>query len=211
MNKIKIILKYITPPIIIVLARMFFSSPKSRLFDGRDSRLFIDNAYKAKVYGEYGIGYSTLSIRESSNSIIVAAETNKEYLLNWKTKIALRENDNLLHINIGEIEGLGYPRNYSMKDTFINYFESIWKLNDKPDFVLIDGRFRVACFLTSLLLSDPGTKILFDDYQREYYHVIEEIIEPIDKTETQALFVRPKQLDADQIITLRNSFSMVML
>ena len=211
MNKIKIIIKYITPPILIILARSFYPSTKSRLFDGRDSRLFIDNAYKAMIYGEYGIGYSTLSIRESSNSIIVAAETNKEYLLNWKTKLTLRENDNLLHINIGEIEGLGYPKDYSMKDSFIDYFESIWSTNNKPDFALIDGRFRVACFLTSLLLSDPGTKILFDDYQRWHYHVIEEIIEPIDKTETQALFVRPEQVDADKIVTLRDSFSMVML
>lgn len=211
MFNIKRILKYITPPIVIILFRMFFPFPKIRLFDGRDSRLFVDNAYKAKIYGEYGVGYSTLSIRELSNSIVVAAETNKEYLLKWKTKLSLRENDDLIHINIGEIEGWGYPKDYSMKDSFIHYFESIWKSNEKPDFVLIDGRFRVACFLTSLLLSDPGTKILFDDYNRAYYHVIEDIIEPIDKTETQALFVRPEKIDADKIIALRDSFSMVML
>lgn len=211
MEKIKKIVRLLTLPILILARRVFTSPPKISLFDGRDSRLFIENAYKAKVYGEYGIGYSTKSILLNNNSTIIAAETNYEYLLNWKTKLALRENDQLIYINIGEIKGWGYPIDYSMKESYIDYFESIWKLNDKPDFVLIDGRFRVACFLTSLLLSDPGTKILFDDYQRKYYHVIEEIIEPTDKTETQALFVRPEQVDYEKITILRDAFSMVML
>jgi hypothetical protein len=34
----------------------------------------------------------------------------------------------------------------------------------KPDLVLIDGRFRLACFLHPLLAAAPGTPILFDDY-----------------------------------------------
>ena len=209
----KKIIKLVTPPILIIIFKKVFFNQKRKgiLFGGRDSRLFNENAYKAKIYGEYGIGYSTKSVRESSNSIIVASETNKEYLLNWKTKLALRENDKLLHINIGETEGMGYPKNYSWSYKFIEYFESIWKFDTKPDFVLIDGRFRVACFLTSILMSEPGTKILFDDYDREYYHIVENGILPFDKTQTQALFIRPELVDILQVESMRDSFSMVML
>lgn len=178
-----------------MLKGFWFFRQKPILFDGRNSRLFKENAYNVRVYGEYRVGYSTKSIRELTNSLIIAAETNQEYLENWNTKLELRDTDNVFHINIGRILGLGYPKDYSHSDSFIEYFESIWKFNEKPEFVLIVGRFRVACFLTSILLSDPGTKILFDDYQREYYHVIEEIIHPIDRTATQALFVTPELIN----------------
>ena len=32
------------------------------------------------------------------------------------------------------------------------------------DCVLVDGRFRVCCFLTSLKNAEQGTRIIFDDY-----------------------------------------------
>ena len=37
-----------------------------------------------------------------------------------------------------------------------------------PDLILIDGRFRVCCFLSSLKYGNVGTKILFDDYLFKY-------------------------------------------
>ena len=43
-----------------------------------------------------------------------------------------------------------------------------------PDLVLVDGRFRAACFLASLLFARPGAVILFDDYvDRPFYHTVE--------------------------------------
>lgn len=210
--KTKEIMKLLIPPILILIARKFkLHTTREQLFNGRDSSLFLENAYNALIYGEYGIGYSTESIRNQSDSVIIAVETNKIYLDTWKNKLELRVSDNVFYINIGDIQGLGYPKNYSQKDSFIEYFESIWRYTNKPDFVLIDGRFRVACFLTSLVFSDPGTKILFDDYDREYYHVIEEIIFPVAQTETQALFVRPEFIDYQKTISLRDAFSMVMV
>jgi len=53
-------------------------------------------------------------------------------------------------------------------------WSEIIKCNQFPNVILIDGRFRVACFLASLLLAKPGTIILFDDYvNRPHYHVVE--------------------------------------
>ena len=52
----------------------------------------------------------------------------------------------------------------------------------------------MTCFLASLLNSNPGTKIIFDDYfDRPYYHVVEEFIQPIDKCGRQALFIVPTE------------------
>lgn len=209
MKTFKKILRYIIPPIFIIIFKKL--KKKEVLFDGRDASLFLDNALRSKIYGEYGVGYSTLKVRNESDAIIIAVDTNIQYLNDWKTKIKARDNDVFLHQYIGEIAGLGYPSDYSRRELFIRYFESIWNFESKPDFVLIDGRFRVACFLTSLLLAEPGAKILFDDYDRRYYRVVEEVIHPLSTTLTQALFIVPTSLDKEKIIELRDSFSMVML
>jgi hypothetical protein len=41
--------------------------------------------------------------------------------------------------------------------------------NVKPDLVLINSRFRLACFMHSLLAADPGTPLLFDDYTNRHH------------------------------------------
>ena len=61
----------------------------------------------------------------------------KQNLPNYK-------NLKMIHIDVGELEPYGHPKNYSRNKNFLNYFNSIWELETKPDFVLIDGRFRVA-------------------------------------------------------------------
>ena len=59
---------------------------------------------------------------------------------------------------------------------------------------MIDGRFRVASFLTTLKKSKKGTKIIFDDYKsRPQYHVVEKIIKPKKMYFDQALFVVPEK------------------
>jgi len=209
MTFIKKVLRLITPPIVFILFNKI--KYKEGLFDGRDAILFIENAYKSRTYGEYGVGYSTLNVRNESDATIIAVDTNINYLNKWRKAIKPNGNDTLIYYDIGDISGLGYPVNYQRRNSFIGYFESIWIQELKPDFVLIDGRFRVACFLTSVVLANPGTMILFDDYDREYYHVVEEIIKPFEVNHTQALFIVPNIIDKDKAIKLRNLFSMVML
>jgi len=209
MTLIKKIVRLITPPIVFVL----FNKIKYQkgLFGGRDAKLFTSNAFKSKTYGEYGVGLSTFKVRNESEATIIAVDTNIDYLNEWRNSINPKDTDILIHCDIGDIIDWGYPINYKRRNSFIDYFESIWTQELKPDFVLIDGRFRVACFLTSVVLGNPGTMILFDDYDREYYHVVEEIIKPFEVTLTQALFIVPNNIDKEKAIQLRNLFSMVML
>ena len=98
-------------------------------------------------------------------------------------------------IDCGELEEWGRPKTYEKRENFQNYINAIWQYPSfKPDLILIDGRFRVACFLTSLLNSNPGTKIIFDDYfDRAQYHIVEEFIQPIGKCGRQALFIVPME------------------
>ena len=209
MTLIKKVIRLITPPIVFILFNKI--KHKKVLFDGRDAKLFTENAYNSKTYGEYGLGFSTLMVRNESEATIIAVDTNLNYLNEWRNVIKPKDTDILIHYDVGDIIGLGYPVNYLRRESFIGYFESIWVQDIKPDFVLIDGRFRVACFLTSVVLANPGTMILFDDYDREYYHVVEEIIKPFEVTLTQGLFIVSDNIDKEKAIQLRNLFSMVML
>ena len=96
---------------------------------------------------------------------------------------------NLKWIDVGEIENWGKPKSFKMRKNFLDYAIWLWKQNKEPDLVLIDGRFIILCFLTTLKFSPPGTKIIFDDYkERQFYHVVEEFCPIIDRCGRQALF-----------------------
>jgi hypothetical protein len=58
-------------------------------------------------------------------------------------------------IDLGELGGWGYPTTY--RHRFRDTMNSPWTQGSvKPDLVLIDVRFRVACFLHSLLVAEAG-------------------------------------------------------
>ena len=44
-----------------------------------------------------------------------------------------------------------------------------------------------------------GTRIIFDDYNRKEYHVIEEYIKPIKIEKDQALFIVPEIINTFEI------------
>lgn len=84
----------------------------------------------------------------------------------------------LTHCDLGEIGDWGTPINRDKSADFWRYMASPWDIAKRekliPDVVLIDGRFRVASFLYSLLSARVGTLLMFDDYlNREYYFVVE--------------------------------------
>lgn len=68
----------------------------------------------------------------------------------------------------------------------------------RPDLVLIDGRFRVACFMATLLFAQPGCRILFDDYgDRPDCIVVERFVKPSSMAGRVAEFVVPGDVPRD--------------
>ena len=97
-------------------------------------------------------------------------------------------------INLGPTISYGYPKTYEKRKQFTLYCNSIWNHQGLiPEIVLIDGRFRVACFLTCLLKAKHGTKLIFDDYvSNPHYHIVEEFLKPKEYCGRQALFIVPR-------------------
>ena len=117
----------------------------------------------------------------------------------------------IIHVDLGPTGDWGRPLNYEHRARFLDYCDVGFQEGYQPDLILIDGRFRVACFLTCIAFADPGTKIIFDDYpSRGHYQVVEEVVQPLSVNRRQALFERPEHIDTDRIMALRNQFAFVM-
>ena len=170
----KKIIQLLLPPIIPYLYLKFFSSLRKSLFDG-DDFLFKKSLEGIKIYGEYGCGLSSKWMLKNTNCKVISVDSSKEWVEKIKT-----ENKKYLsklkinHIDLGKVRRWGFPLSYVKSNNFQDYTDYIWKQSESPKLVLVDGRFRVCCFLTSLKFAEAGTKIIFDDYVNSpHYHFIE--------------------------------------
>ena len=176
------------------------------LFDGDDG-LFKNLILEVKTYFEYGCGKSTEYMYKKSNASIFSIDTNRE----WATKtlnLSKDSNDDRLNvkwIDVGDVADWGYPISFEKKQNFVQYANWFWNFGLGPDLVVIDGRFRILCFLTSIKFAPTGTKIIFDDYtNRPFYHVAEDFLKIKDTCGRQALFEvdeRSKKLIDESVIS----------
>jgi hypothetical protein len=172
------------------------------LFDG-DDELFKEILADTDVYAEYGVGLSTTWVLNNTNADVITTDTSTE----WIDKIKQSNQANLerlitYQVDVGVLKEWGRPTSYAKRENFVNYTDSVWRAHENIETVLIDGRFRVCCFLTSLKFAKQGTKIIFDDYiNREHYHIIENYIQRDREYGRQCLFIVPEkdQLDMDAI------------
>lgn len=161
------------------------------LFDGNDS-LFKSLLKETEIYGEYGCGKSTIWVLKYTRAKIYSVDSDQKWVQAVMSEA--KEPDRFIGkwVNLGKVKDSGRPASYSRSQHFKTYANWLWIHNEKPSVVLVDGRFRVLCFLTSLIYANEGTKILFDDYKnREHYHIVEEFVKPTATCGRQALFEVP--------------------
>jgi hypothetical protein len=196
----KKIIQLFLPPIIPYLYLKFFSTIRKSLFDG-DDFLFKKSLEGIKIYGEYGCGLSSKWMLRNSNCKVISVDSSKEWVEKIRTenkKYCSRFTIN--HIDLGKVRRWGFPLSYVKACNFQDYTDYIWKQSESPRLVLVDGRFRVCCFLTSLKFAEAGTKIIFDDYvNRPHYHFIEKYVSRINECGRQCLFIVPAKNEIDMV------------
>lgn len=153
-------------------------------------------------YFEFGMGGSTILANSLVKKSITSVESDKE----WVQKVAdnLKESTldlDLRYVNIGPTGGWGTPVNRNSEDLFPSYPRSLRKATNKNiDFCLVDGRFRVACFLTALDCLSADSIIAIHDYSvRPNYHLVEEFARKVASTHTLALFVRRQDANLSRV------------
>ena len=162
---------------------------------------------RSKRYLEYGTGGTTLKALELGIPEIVCVESDVDWLEAVRREGMKYEGSSvqiLIHGDIGETKEWGYPVSHNDWKKFPNYSLAPWKHYKKngnsPDLVLIDGRFRVACCMATLLFAKPGCTVLFDDYMgRPSYHVVENFVARARTHDRLAEFIVPEDLPRDDV------------
>ena len=123
----------------------------------------------------------------SVESDVAWAENLRTYLEtgDFPSKVLLQ------HVHIGKTGKWGSPIDSRRYKRYHLYPLSIWDIPEfrQPDVVMIDGRFRVACALATMLRCQKKTVILFDDFKlRRCYHMILDYMEPTEMRGNMAMF-----------------------
>jgi hypothetical protein len=160
---------------------------------------------ESKCYAEYGSGGSTRLAAKMGIPQIYSVESDVAFARAVKSYVRRDNKANskfeLVVPPVGETGSFGYPTGTKHCSKWWRYPVEIWNVMDAagatPDLVLVDGRFRVASFLVSLLRSQPGTRILFDDFgnRLDKYGVVERVVKPSSMHERLAHFDVPSQFD----------------
>jgi len=142
---------------------------------------------RAKSYLEFGTGGSTVLAAECGIRRIVSVDSDPAWLRRIGERIAHERatlDIELIHCNLGRTGDWGMPldRDLERVATWPQYFLQPWQrflsCNETPDLILVDGRFRVACVLYSLLhlhlahakFPQRTTRIAVHDFSdRPYY------------------------------------------
>lgn len=166
-----------------------------------------------KCYLEYGSGGSTVLAANLGVQRIFSVDTSAEWLDKVRATIGEGYSGILetLFVDIGPTKKWGYPVSNSQFQKWPQYFISPWEhigeAKLSPDLILIDGRFRVSCFLVSLAYASIGTTLLFDDYvNRKYYHAVERLLKPINCHDRMAEFVKTSDPPADALLAMAAEF-----
>lgn len=160
----------------------------------------------ASAYLEYGSGGSTALALRSGLKALVCVESDKNWLSDLKTSLDQSGSTTCLfvHADIGPTKEWGHPVDDTCWKQYHRYPLLGWQeaaaAGIKPDLILIDGRFRRACFYATLLHAKSGATILFDDYSdRRFYHSVEAFAKPVAMHDRMAEFVVPKLLNRDAV------------
>lgn len=154
---------------------------------------------QASVVLEFGIGGSTGIAAEYPLDQLIGIDSHPDWIAHCHRdpRIAALASEGkvaLHHIDIGPVKEWGIPASAAHAAKWRNYSLAVWsKLGAHvPDFVFVDGRFRLSCALQSLLRLPDLKALGFHDFRdRPHYHPILEFTDVIAR-EGQLVIVAPK-------------------
>ena len=190
----KVLQSYRTIKTVLACRTRRFDISAVPCFDEAGTSYFRERLEHTENYLEYGSGGSTVFASRQVN-ILVSVDTDAHFLAAVRRKLSADSEarkrhssrgaiTKLIHVNVGLTTEWGMPAFMRPTPRRIRRWEDYptapWRyfrsIEQRPNLILVDGRFRVACVLESLLSLDPlcDTQILLDDYvSRPHYHIVE--------------------------------------
>ena len=171
------------------------------LLSMNDKKMFYKFLDTSIVYFEYGAGGSTYQANIRNNiRTIYSVESDIEWIYYIKQHIEYSKINFLFNDMDTQPDNFGHPGENSTASQRINYSNQMRKLSKEEqssiDFVLIDGRFRVACCLKCFDIVEPHCLIAFDDLlNRKQYEIVLDYFNLIDKTSDNCMAILRKKKD----------------
>jgi hypothetical protein len=175
---------------------------KPRMTD-KELDLFKTFIGRATNYVEFGAGGSTCVAAPLVKNSIVSVDSSDVWLQKVADVCAAQPTwvqPTLLFVDIGPIGAWGSPTDPGTRDRWPDYHEKVWEIpgTSEADLYMVDGRFRIACFMQSLLHARPGALIAIHDFtSRPAYAVVTEVAEQVASVDTLAVF--RKREDQDEV------------
>jgi hypothetical protein len=149
-------------------------------------------------YVEFGCGGSTVLSAKHVKDFVVSVDSSQDWLDKVRVAFEAESPSAKLHLelaNIGPTAAWGHPDGVEHQAKWHLYHSRIWRndLAKQGDFYLVDGRFRVACFIQTLLNGNPDALIGFHDFEvRPEYHIARSIAVEVARVENFSVF-RPEK------------------
>jgi hypothetical protein len=184
--------------------------------DAAGLQCFRESMQQCRCYLEYGSGGSTVyAAMVAEPPTIISVESDKVWI--GRVRNAIGHAHSKLHLeycDIGEVGDWGTPKNDGKIADYWKYAATPWEIAGRlelvPDTILIDGRFRVASFLLSLVSARIGTRILFDDYlDRPHYFVAERFCQVAETRGRMAVFLAARNYSVADICQRIAEFSVL--
>lgn len=170
---------------------------------------FTKNIIDSKNYLEFGMGGSTFHVLKNSSANIYSIDSSKDWLAHMKSfKLIKNSVENkrlqLFLVDIGPTKSWGFPLDENDKELFPAFSSYIFsQINPTEiDTVLIDGRFRVACALKTILecKDNAGLKIMIHDFTfREEYQYVFQYLDEIERVNSLILFKIKDDVDLEKV------------
>ncbi|MBS7811370.1 hypothetical protein [Roseococcus pinisoli] len=163
-----------------------------------EQRLLREAAAGAASAVEFGCGGSTGLLLQEVLGPVVSVESDPRWLSRLRgepdcVEAAASGRWHGLHADLGPVGAWGWPRDAARRADGTVYWNAPWSLSPAPAFVLVDGRYRVACALAALQrLAPEGIVAVHDFWGREHYRPLLDFAELIGTTASLVLLA-PKR------------------
>ena len=199
------------------------SSFAEKFFEASEFELTLPEAEAALLCEEYAKASSILEYGSGGSTFVAAAVPDCQTVTvesdwNWSAKLrkaiyqrGAEKRVSVHWVDIGPTGSWGRPKTDAAWAEYPKYALEVWDLPTfaEPDVVLIDGRFRVGCFLACLFKCRKPMRVLWDDYVgREHYYVVEKYLKPTSLVGRMAVFdVVPTAIPAEMLLEIVLQFS----
>jgi hypothetical protein len=156
---------------------------------------------RSKKVLEYGCGGSTVFAASLEHCHILGVESDLAWLRKVEAQPVVRDGITagrivLKHANIGPTAEWGVPSDGTSRYLWSRYGELPWTQRSDYDLIFVDGRFRVACILHSVLRAPSDALIAVHDFWvRPEYHVVLPFLEWKETTKTLGVFRKRSKID----------------